>query len=312
VVAELAAHLDVLGLDKALLAPANPALGRTIKNGYYFLNDRPVHESSFGSDPEFAITSSRVEDMLRLPVQVRRPGEELPDKGIIVGEVQSKEDLDAWAKVAGQTGKSFASQAGKSFADQAGKSFAGQVGKPLFLAGAAGFFAAILQERISPGKRKNTTAPQGYPILLVSGTTFGRNRDLLHEIHAAGGPVYYANEDNSCEAIVNHLLDQGLAIIAAGEEVVGEPLEAARRMRDRMAELVSQVLMEVAVEELVIEGGATAHAILTWAGLRTFFPEEELAPGVIRMRAGEGSPLHLTVKPGSYEWPERLRQRLQN
>jgi D-threonate/D-erythronate kinase len=147
---------------------------------------------------------------------------------------------------------------------------------------------------------------------LVSGTTFGRNRDLIRGIHKTGGPVYYVDEDNSCEEIVNHLLDQGLAIIAAGDEVVGEPIEAARIMQDRIAELVSQVLMEVAVEELVIEGGATAHAILTWAGLRTFFPEEELAPGVIRMRAGEGAPLYLTVKPGSYEWPATMRHRLEN
>ena len=49
--------------------------------------------------------------------------------------------------------------------------------------------------------------------------------------------------------------------------------------------------------ELVIEGGATAFAILNRLGWNSFTITEEIAPGVIRMQADNGT--HVTMKPGS-------------
>ncbi|MDE7027792.1 nucleotide-binding domain containing protein [Duncaniella freteri] len=52
--------------------------------------------------------------------------------------------------------------------------------------------------------------------------------------------------------------------------------------------------------ELIIEGGATAYASLQKLGWDTFTITDEIAPGVIRMRAPNGT--HVTMKPGSYPW----------
>jgi uncharacterized protein YgbK (DUF1537 family) len=291
VVAEIDIQLKVLALKSALLIPANPALGRTIKDGRYFLNGEPVHKSSFAADPEFAITSSDVRDMLHVsdvpvPVHVMKYSEVLAGSGILVGEVQENDDLAVWARLAGR------------------------VHEPLLLAGASGFFTALLRERGHVEKERKEPALQGDPVLFVSGTTFGRNLTLIREIHAAGGPVSYLSA--SVETIVNHLLDRGKAIIAIEGEATGDPVDAAVLLRGRMAKLVGSVLTEVAIGELVIEGGATAYSILEQTGLRAFFPEEELAPGVIRMRAEGVFPLYVTVKPGSYEWPTSMRHRLEN
>ena len=296
VVAEINIHLKVSGLKRALLIPANPALGRTIKDGHYFLNGEPVHKSSFAADPEFAITSSDVQDMLHTrpaPVHVKRPGDELSDSGILVGEVQESDDLGVWAMLAGS------------------------VDEPMLLVGASGFFAALLRARRMRVTMERTPVPPGYLSLFVSGTTFGKNQDFIRGIHAAGGPVSYisagvAERNDQAAAIVNNLLDRGKAIVAIEGDASGDAMQAARMLRRQMAQLVSQVLSEVGIEELVIEGGATAYAILEQAGLRAFFPEEELAPGVIRMRAEGGFPLYVTVKPGSYEWPGSMRHRLEN
>jgi len=73
--------------------------------------------------------------------------------------------------------------------------------------------------------------------------------------------------------------------------------------REKIAAQVRQALSETTVRELVIEGGSTAYAVLRAVGLKSFVPVEELAPGVVRMRAGE---MYITVKPGSYAWPEKL------
>src|ERR1044072_5016515 len=96
VLAELRAQLSLTGFEKAVLVSANPALGRTIKDGRYYLQVKTVHESSFSYDPDFAITSSVITDMLRCngyPVAVKKPAEALPATGIIVGEANQTADL---------------------------------------------------------------------------------------------------------------------------------------------------------------------------------------------------------------------------
>lgn len=83
VVSELSALMEVLGMEKTLLAPANPALGRTISGGRYYINGVPIHETSFYNDPEFPVRSPEVREML---------GGSL-DERIVVGDVEAAGDL---------------------------------------------------------------------------------------------------------------------------------------------------------------------------------------------------------------------------
>jgi uncharacterized protein YgbK (DUF1537 family) len=307
VVPEIKAHLRALGLKRALVIPANPALGRTIADGHYFLNGAPVHHSAFSIDPEFPITSSDLQDMLRTrqePVAVKKLSDELLGDGIIVGEVATTGDLDAWAGLVNGSDL------------QAGNSLAGT-----FLAGASGFFSALLNRRSSVAAVRTDAAPvAGSPVvyaesvspvvraetrppsLFVSGSTFDRSREAIRKIQIAGGPVSYmpgpeAQFDAWCEEVVGLLLGKGKAIVAIREDP-----RPAGWLKEQMATMVQCVLGRVRIEELTIEGGATAYAILQKAGLRTFFPVQELAPGVVRMRVQEAPSLYITVKPGSYNW----------
>ena len=52
-VAEIEAVLGPLGLRRALLVPANPALGRVIRGGCYFIDGIPIDKTDFGQDPEY-------------------------------------------------------------------------------------------------------------------------------------------------------------------------------------------------------------------------------------------------------------------
>lgn len=287
IVAEIWAQLGVLDWNRALLVPANPALGRTIRNGHYYFNGVPVHETSFSSDPEFAITSSDVQEMLRAPVAIRKVSEELPSRGIVVGEVRDGDDLVCWAGL----------------------------GEPGTLtAGASGFFTALLSARQVKGVRRADPAPPGRPVLIVSGTTFDRSRKGVRRLHEAGGPVSYMPVDGDPGVmnqwvieVVGLLRDHGRAVIAIEANDGLEPPVSAMLLRTVMAGAVGRIMREVAIGELIIEGGATAYAILQQLGLRTFYPEEELAPGVIRMNASSAPGLYITVKPGSYQWPERIK-----
>jgi hypothetical protein len=58
------------------------------------------------------------------------------------------------------------------------------------------------------------------------------------------------------------------------------------------------------VRELIVEGGSTASRIVRRMSWTRFFPCQELTAGVVRMKVGRSPNIHLTVKPGSYPWPE--------
>jgi uncharacterized protein YgbK (DUF1537 family) len=296
ILAETAAQLVITGCDKALLVPANPALGRTIENGHYFLHGQPVHETSFSYDPEFAITSSAIERMLRCkeePVQTKKVSEVLPASGMIVGEATEEGDLHTWAT---------------------------RINNKTLAAGASGFFNAILATKYGTAQKKNATTAgnAGAPRLFVCGTTFGTSRNAIQKIGAAGGPVCYMPDDiiqsvhsgrysyvKWANEVVALVKQHGKAIAAIHADSTKDKPVQAPQLKEKMAGLVSEVLQRSMIQELIIEGGATAWEVIAQSGRTQFFPVQELAPGVVRMRAGNTT-LHVTVKPGSYAWPPEL------
>src|SRR5215469_13837962 len=67
VTAEVEAVMKQLQLDRALLLPANPSLGRTIHDGHYYLRGRPLHRTEFAHDPHFPRRSSQVLRLVKIP-----------------------------------------------------------------------------------------------------------------------------------------------------------------------------------------------------------------------------------------------------
>jgi D-threonate/D-erythronate kinase len=296
VVDELTAQLKELKLKKALLVPANPVLGRTIRNGTYYLNDEPIHLSSFSKDPEFAINSSNVIDMLRvngLPVQVRKKEEGLLYEGVAVGEAICSNDLKAWAA---------------------------QIDDSTLLAGASGFFTAILDKiQAKPTKRFNINPPEfSHPALYVSGTTFNQKIEAIRKIKNNGGPISYmpsqiiASPNPTIDAY-NKWADEVMlllskhkrAIIAIEPETVPEK-ETALSLRTKTAIAVEKIFDQIYIRELVVEGGSTAAAIIKRLDFNSFFPVQEVTPGVIRMSVEDKDDLFLTLKPGSYDWSLKI------
>lgn len=282
VIPELKTHLELLGLRSALLVPANPILGRTIRDGHYYLNGKPIHHSAFSIDPEFPIYSADIQDMLRTqrePVELKKPGEELPGGGIVVGEVDDLDDLQTWA---------------------------GSLPAGTLAAGAAGFFSALLDQRFALAPVRNDRQSLDTPLLFISGSTFDRSRDSIRRQLEAGGPVRYMPEgisDGWSSEIAELLEKRHKAVIAIDPDWHNY---TAHELRSGMAKTVQHILQKTTPAEIIIEGGATAYAILNATGWSTFIPEQELAPGLVRMRVAQAPDLFLTVKPGSYPWPDAI------
>jgi uncharacterized protein YgbK (DUF1537 family) len=297
VVSELKVHLQKLGLTKALLVPSNPAFGRTLTNGRYFVNNKPIHLTSFAHDPEFAITSSRVQHMLRVDeseIHLRGITDQLPSFGIIIGECAINADLHYWI----------------SKAD-----------KNTLLAGGSGFFVALL-ESLSLNKQVNTEEQSDEltcPALFVCGSTHDESRQWIKKIKAAGGPVSYMPYDiikaeNPAEQlfevwadeIVSLLNSHKKAIIAIDENSAKNIAITAASLRNKKAAVVEKVFQKTAIKQLLVEGGSTAAAIINRLKFTDFSPVKELGPGVIKMKVDGIDDLFLTLKPGSYNWPSAI------
>ena len=291
---ELKIQLEKTDLHRALIVPANPSLGRTIVDGHYYLNGGLIHKSSFSRDPEFPIISSLVKMMVKDEqdeVKVLKPTEPLSLKGFTIGEVSNDDDVKAWALKAGGD---------------------------ILLAGGGDFFMAMLEAK---GYKQaeihvQREAALDSPVLLVSGTTFGKSVMAIKAINDAGGPVFYMPlepmEDAQflvyADAIVGLLLTNQKTILAFNSTSVINGFISSLRLRITMAKMVKTVLEKVEVKELIIEGGSTAAAIIDALQCSHFYPTHELQRGTIRMLMKGVENCHITIKPGSYNWPPHIER----
>jgi uncharacterized protein YgbK (DUF1537 family) len=297
IINELLVHLELLNLDKAFLVPANPALGRVITDGKYFINDQPIHLTSFVNDPEFPVTSNEVLKILRTDkdkVNVHTTYDILPQSGIIIGECTTNDHLQSWV-------------------DKADKN--------TLLAGGSGLFTALLEslnlkEQIKPVEQLDELT---YPALFVCGSTHDESRQSIKKIKAGGGPVSYmpyniVQAENPTESLFENWADEIVsllnsnkkAIIAIDAHTTKDITITAADLRNKKALIVDKVFKKIAIKDLLIEGGSTAAAIINRLNINKFSPVKELGPGVIKMKADAYDDLFLTLKPGSYNWPSYI------
>jgi uncharacterized protein YgbK (DUF1537 family) len=306
IVAELEAMLQVMDLPRAILVAANPSLGRIIEGGRYWIQGKPISETDFASDPEYPAKSSSVLRMLQAPHSIRvhifGPHENLPAQGIIVGEAATDLDLTLWAK---------------------------RLDQAVLPAGSAAFFAKILEWKTGktsqaathklllsgPGTSpKETTA--SHMTLFVSGSASAYSRKASRRFKNQGIPVLpmpaelFSDTSRSSELIqrwtaqvVAALEGQSCASVTLDQP----PLQRAVApwiLISYLLQLIEKVLVQREIRHLYVEGGATASALARHLGWKQLKVIDELGPGVVTLQGrGPRCPL-LTVKPGSYPWPE--------
>jgi D-threonate/D-erythronate kinase len=287
---ELKVQMELTGLKKALLLPANPSLGRIIIDQKYYINEQPIHHTSFFNDPEFPIHDASIDKLLKVneddSVYTLKSNQDLPSKGIIVGEVASTLDFNHWIK---------------------------QLDDSYLLAGAGDFFESLLNTKFkkmdvdgSSNSNKN--------LLYVSGTSFQKSESLIQQIQQETNCVHYLSTDlmndkqdlNWFKEVSNTILSQGRLVIAIDDTKKQGSESSALSLRMAMAKAVKKVIQKEGFQELFIEGGSTAAAIFSELGISNFIPQYQYARGVLKMKASEID-LYITVKPGSYVLPKEIK-----
>ena len=290
---EIEAIVKQLGLSGAVLAPGNPSLGRTIVNGRYFVGGRLIHQTAFAHDPKHPRLSPNVLELIdepsALPILVRKPGEPLPERGIVIGEVATSEDLHRWAALRHEN---------------------------WLMAGAAEFFDAMLD----PGSPLPETRPARGAQLFVCGSASQATRDFAACQVKHGVPVFslpdkltsshmFSAQEVSAlaDAVVTALQASTRAILHVDLPPVKD-VSLAESLAVHLVRVAEDALRGAEVGHVFAEGGATAVALARRMGWKRLAVTAELAPGVVTLSVGDGDPRLLTIKPGSYAWPETLRE----
>lgn len=167
--------------------------------------------------------------------------------------------------------------------------------------GAADFFRALLEvrtPRLNP--RPAPPLPPG-PTLLVCGSAASWPLRLA-EAKARGLPAFPLPHDPAAIARTLPVTGRVLLGVGDGPATAGQSPES---LATRLAESTRALLGETPVNRLMLEGGATAAAVLLalrWTRLRAV---ASLGGVAVLHPAGTNGPA-LFIKPGSYAWPAAL------
>ena len=295
--AELQAQMATEKKSQALLITANPSLSRTVIDGVCYVDGMPLSESGFAESRSLEVETSNVTEILEqqgvsgansISLQQAIEG-----GGIFVGNAEHAEDLTAWA---------------------------GKVNKQIVPAGAADFFAAILagQQVTDSGERSTTTIQESSKALYICGSKFPSSRravmaakDLGYCVIDMPDEIYFGESHDSAtldgwaQTVTNAFSSHQQVILAVTQKPDGTGIDGKEIARI-IGTLTRKILQDNSVDELLIEGGATAQAIMHALDIDILYPAQSLAPGVTRMKVNHSRNLHVTMKPGSYCWPASI------
>lgn len=253
------------GRGGVLYMPANPSKGRIIKDGVYYINGTEISQTDFRFDPEFPAWSSRVEE--RFP-------------GIRYANAETSADVRRVARQA--------------------------LAEGLVLAGAADLFEALLMitHQLSDGiasPHGPLAIPSGKTII-VCGSTQSKPLNIGLPIYTMPLDVFYEKAKPvtwSATILSRTIADEGL-ILTIGDKEVRQGKSAAVYLRNAMAEVTCTLAEAIHPNSIIVEGGATAFAILSNLPYTVFNVMKEIAPGVVHLQTNDG--LSVILKPGSYSW----------
>jgi D-threonate/D-erythronate kinase len=276
--AGLEAAAAILGRPRTLLVPANPSLGRIIRNGQYAIDGIPLNETAFARDPHHPAFSSVVTDLLGpakdAPTVCLAPGQALATTGLLVGDAWQDKQITDWAGLLDDT---------------------------TLPAGAADFFRAWLHRQTGTGtKPARFKLPTGAALLLHGTMVVSAGSTAL---------IFHGLRAPSTKHVAFELRRWGAAAITAAPVTKRDPLAPAIVSR-AFANLASELHATAGFRHLLIAGGATAAAVLPGLHWDSMKVVRVWAPGVVTLQPAADPGFVVTLKPGSYPWPASLRRAL--
>lgn len=289
VVGELQAVLDNTAYQQAFYMPANPSHGQIIRGGCYYVDGEPLDQTQYALISDFPAVTASI--CLRLQIT--------PQSRIRVPDAVTPEDVRQIVMQAMQ-GPNLTLLAGAADLFSALLEYQGYAPLPEHVFGGLSREGSTL---IVCGSKQSTD---------LSSRPFVRRREL--PLHSMPLDVYEGTQGAAywlANIQVRHFSRAAIqparnGLILNIPYASGDSVEAALRRRTEMADVVFALVERMCPTELIVEGGATAFAIMQRFGWTQFEITERVSPGVVRMRSEAMGNMHFTFKPGSYPWGDAL------
>jgi len=297
VAAELVAALNAARRERAVVAPAFPAAGRTTVGGIQRVHGVPIDETEMANDPHTPVSEAHVPTLLAdafssvgalgaedlaNPERVRRT---LEDYECVVADAERNADLEALVRVVPDPAR-------------------------VLWAGSAGLALAL--GSVYPGPCAGAVgvqrAPAG-PVLVVVGSLSGVAREqvrrLVEEYGEVGVPVGGGEPDavqKAVEAAREALAGGTCAVVHSPEDRVA----SSESVLGSLAEVAWRLSEEGLFEGLVLTGGATAVGVARRLGDSGIRLEGEVETGVPMGTLIGPRPYPVVTKAGGFGGPDTL------
>jgi uncharacterized protein YgbK (DUF1537 family) len=288
VAAELAALLAALPEARVLFAPANPRVGRTVREGRLLVRGVPVVETEFGRDPIWPVRESSVRALLGAAAGARVDTPDTETEADLRAAVVRMEAAGGpWVPV----GSGALARAVEARMNAAGAASAGSVGGKI-----APDQARAAADRGVPTWR----GPTHSRIVMIGGSAHPGNRVQAARLtEARGVPVCdlgVSDLDATVSGALTALREHGAVSLMAP----ATRLAADETLRAIVA-IGRQVIERGEAARLFVTGGETAFALARALGISALELVAEIEAGLVLARSGEGANRRWwAVKPGGF------------
>jgi uncharacterized protein YgbK (DUF1537 family) len=290
---ELSAALGVSGRDRAVVAPAFPAAGRTTVEGVQLVRGVPVHETEARNDPRTPVREGHVPTLLAaaFPSVVSLSTEDLADPDVVrraledavcvVTDAARDEDLEALVRAVPDPSE-------------------------VLWAGSAGLAVAL--GRVYPGPHAASAPLQPAParkVLVVVGSLSGVARGQLRSLEEHGcAAVPVSGADREALGKVREALSGGAcAALHSAEDRISS---GAGDVVEALADVVDILSEENLFDALVLTGGDTAVGVARRLGAVGVRLEGEVEPGIPVGTLIGPKPYRVVTKAGAFGEPGTL------
>jgi uncharacterized protein YgbK (DUF1537 family) len=308
---EILAGLRASGLRHALIAPAVPSHGRSMRAGEVFIDGVPLRQTQIGCDGLSPPPSAPLPQVLRaasndMIVHVWPRGAAFAlsvEAGIhaYVADCETEADLDAIARFV----LNHCDEVLPVGASGLGMAIAQRLAQKL----ASGIVSA--NRRISQQAQK--------PVLFVIGSRTEASAKQTMQLCAAGGEelvMPLSESERDIESLLDHIVSRGaqpVAFIVRPELSRGPSLITASKVAQILGRTAASLVRRLQINAVVMVGGDTAFETFQALGIHDASVAGEIMPGIAtgEMRVGGRTVIFIT-KAGGFGNTDALVEILQH
>ena len=296
---EVAATMEISGADSlAIVCPAFPPMGRTVRDGRVLVQDAPLETTDMwrreGAPPPTLAAMLEAAGVASAAVGLEAIRGAAPAAALAAARAAGARAVICDAQTSGDLERLVS---------------AGLTVVRVVWIGSGGM-AIPLAQALGPGGAPPgpPPRPRSGPVLVAVGSASSRSREQLSVLASAPGvrwvsisPAALLEGTAHAEraAIEAAAADRGIQVVAVS--IAAEPASDGSALAQAMGELLASLL--AGFGSLVATGGETARAVLSAAGVSALSVYDEVEPGVV---LSSGGGLAVVTKAGAFGGPDSL------